>query len=106
MIVHPAWWSSYSLHLRCCQGFPETANGSPLTSTNRAHMGTRRQKESRPTLEKNSGKREWIKNLGELELASAAEGQDSLEAENVQRNSPPGEWLNDDDDDDDDDYTD
>ena len=46
-------------------------------------------------LEKNSG--EWIKSLGRGSIS--CRGQDSLETESVQPNSPPGEWFNDDDDD-------
>ena len=47
-------------------------------------------------LQKNSGKGargERIKNLGRGSIS--CRGQGSLEAESVQHNPPPGEWLND-----------
>ena len=82
-------------------GWVMSFNGSPLTSMNRSHMATRRQKESGSTsqdLEKNSGKgakEERIKNMNRGSII--CRGQDSVETESVQPNSPPGEWLNDDD---------
>ena len=63
-------------------------------------MGTRRQKESGSTsrdLDKNSGKGaegEQIKNL--VRGSISCRGQDSLQTETIQFNSPPGEWLNED----------